>query len=63
MLELSKKILVKVSFDPTLFYKELMKAVKWIPTSEEIQKLKEWCYAEFGTTQQPALQKVFISNR
>ena len=35
MFELSKKILEKVSFDKTLFRKELIKAVKWLKPDEK----------------------------
>ena len=38
MIELTKKILTKVSFDAKLFQKELNKALKWINDAEEIQK-------------------------
>jgi len=48
MLELTKKILTKVSFDAHLFQKELNKALKWITDSEEVKKFQEWCILEFG---------------
>ncbi len=60
MLELSKKILEKVSFDQVLFYKELKKALSWITSKEEIQKLKEWCLNEFGQSHPLVLQRVFV---
>lgn len=41
-----KLILRKVSFDMTLFEKELDKAINWLPM-EEAQQLKIWCYQEF----------------
>ena len=47
MLELSKKVLEKVSFDRSLFQKELIKAVKWIQ-KEETSSLKVWCLASFA---------------
>ena len=47
MLELSKKVLEKVSFDRSLFQKELIKAVKWIQ-KEEASSLKVWCLASFA---------------
>lgn len=47
MLELSKKVLEKVSFDRSLFQKELVKAVKWIQ-KEEASSLKVWCLASFA---------------
>ncbi|MDX1652961.1 MAG: hypothetical protein R3277_10745 [Brumimicrobium sp.] len=59
MVELSKKILVQVSFDRYLFQKELQKAVKWINKSEELQSFREWCMLEFGHLYPSILQKVF----
>jgi hypothetical protein len=59
MVELSKKILMKVSFDSKLFQKELFKALTWINDQEEIRKLKEWCQNEFGRTYPLILQKAF----
>jgi hypothetical protein len=48
MLELCKEILTKVSFDKYLFQKELNKALKWVSTSEDKEKLKVWCVRKFG---------------
>lgn len=59
MLELSKDILQKVSFDPQLFKKELLKAISWLKTKEEIKKLKEWCSHQFGTSHSYILREVF----
>ena len=46
MLELSKNILEKVSFDKFLFQKELIKAIHRIKT-DEIPLLKAWCLSTF----------------
>ncbi|MFT5919338.1 MAG: hypothetical protein ACI9FU_001146, partial [Granulosicoccus sp.] len=46
MLELSKKILQKVSFDRKLFKKELRKSLNWLKPNEHIL-LKTWCLATF----------------
>ncbi|PWH84706.1 hypothetical protein DIT68_13365 [Brumimicrobium oceani] len=59
MLELSKNILTKVSFDRQLFQKELEKSVKWINKSEDLHSLKEWCMIEFGQLYPSILKKVF----
>lgn len=59
MLELTKKILKGVSFDPQLFQKELNKALKWINDAEEVKKFKEWCIVEFGTTYPMIINKTF----
>ena len=61
MFELTKKILVKVSFDPLLFQKELNKAIRWMTNSEEMQRLREWCLVEFGTMYPTIVQKAFIT--
>ncbi|MFP5471517.1 MAG: hypothetical protein ACLGGV_07955 [Bacteroidia bacterium] len=47
MLELCKEILQKVSFDKSLFLKELKKAVNWV-NQEELTSLKIWCLTMFG---------------
>ncbi len=47
MLDLSKKILTKVSFDRSLFQKELSKAYNLLVIEEKVM-LKFWCLATFG---------------
>lgn len=47
MLRFSKSILQKVSFDRTLFKKELRKSIYWLK-KEELMMLKVWCLASFG---------------
>jgi len=47
MFEMSKKILEKVSFDRALFYKELVKTLRWLKPDEKML-LKTWCLANFG---------------
>lgn len=47
MLEYSKKILEKVSFDRFLFLKELRKAKKNLEKSEG-EELDRWCALHFG---------------
>jgi hypothetical protein len=47
MLEYSKLILSKVSFDPHLFKKELKKALAWVNQNEK-RLLLQWCLMEFG---------------
>ena len=59
MLELTKKILHGVSFDPQLFQKELNKARKWITDAEEIKCFHEWCITEFGTMYPVIIRKAF----
>lgn len=47
MLEQTKIVLSNVSFDLSLFRKELLKAIKWLKPSE-IDALKIWCSENFS---------------
>lgn len=58
MLELSKQILEKVSFDRMLFKKELQKAIKWLK-KDELLLFKVWCLATFGNTYGDVIREVF----
>ncbi|MEO5569806.1 MAG: hypothetical protein ABIT08_02895 [Bacteroidia bacterium] len=58
MLEYTKQILTKVSFDRVLFRKELKKAMKWLK-SEERGILMVWCLATFGNTYSDVITEVF----
>ena len=58
MLEYCKTILSKVSFDRWLFEKELNKAIKSL-VADEIKKLRDWCYDQFGHVYQSILHKSF----
>ena len=58
MFELSKNILEKVSFDKTLFRKELTKAVKWLKPDEKTL-LKVWCLETFGNQYKHEIMEVF----
>ena len=46
MLEYSKMILEKVSFDTQLFLKELQKAVDWL-YEQEVRELETWLFSNF----------------
>ena len=46
MLEFSKNILIKVSFDKSLFKKELKKSATWLD-KKDIAKLKVWALISF----------------
>lgn len=61
MLELSKQILQKVSFDPKLFKKELIKSLKWVKPHERID-LKKWCLLTFGVVYREIILDVFDRN-
>ena len=58
MLNYSKIILEKVSFDPELFEKELIKSMEFIE-KEELPKLKAWCNQNFRHIYPSLLEKVF----
>ena len=47
MLEFSKKILGKVSFDKNLFRKELQKSATWLSTKDGVS-LKIWALTSFA---------------
>ena len=47
MLEFSKKILRKVSFDKNLFRKELQKSTRWL-NKKEVMTLKLWALTTFS---------------
>jgi len=47
MLEFCKDILQKVSFNQSLFKKELLKSVMWLNKKERVM-LQVWCIATFG---------------
>jgi len=58
MFDLSKKILEKVSFDKTLFCKELKKSIRWVKPDEKTL-LKVWCLATFGNEYQKEILEIF----
>ena len=47
MLDFCKKILIKVSFDASLFKKELTKSMNWLEKNDAI-KLKIWALTFFS---------------
>ena len=55
MLEFSKKILQKVSFDKNLFKKELQKSARWIGKNEIIT-LKVWALTSFAQYKETILE-------
>lgn len=57
MLEYTKKILNKVSFDVKLFKKELSKAYQHL-VEEEVEELMTWVITNFG--QQYHLKPIYI---
>lgn len=58
MFEYSKEILTKVSFDKSLFTKELRKALRWLK-SEERKMLMVWCLTTFGNKYSDVIMHTF----
>ena len=58
MLEMSKLILQRVSFDKQLFTKELKKAIHWLQPNEKTL-LKVWCLTTFGEMYRDTIIDVF----
>ncbi|MFN8154787.1 MAG: hypothetical protein U0Y08_10890 [Bacteroidia bacterium] len=58
MFEYSKEILTKVSFDRSLFAKELHKAITWLK-KEERKMLMVWCLATFGNKYSDVIIQAF----
>ncbi|WP_337042765.1 hypothetical protein [Emticicia sp. 17c] len=58
MLDYVKLILEKVSFESSLFEKELKKSLKLL-SFREIRELKKWCYEKFGSIYRGILNKTF----
>ena len=58
MLDLSKQVLTKVSFDKILFKKELRKASALLAVEEKTM-LKFWCLATFGSIYRDVIFEVF----
>ena len=56
MLEFSKKVLNKVSFDKTLFRKELQKSLRWL-SKKEMTHLKIWALATFSQYKEIILEE------
>ena len=60
MLEFSKHILKSVSFDKSLFRKELTKMLNWAKPDEALL-LKAWCLGTFGHLYGDVIREVFRS--
>lgn len=58
MMEFSKQVLEKVSFDKLLFRKELIKARNWVNQRDQLV-LKAWCLATFGHMYKDVIMEVF----
>ena len=60
MLEMSKTVLERVSFDRSLFKKELIKATNWLK-KDELSALKIWCLTMFSAKYGTLINEVFQS--
>jgi hypothetical protein len=60
MLDLSKQVLEKVSFDRKLFTKELIKAARWNSGTDRLM-LKAWALATFGHMYGDVIREVFTT--
>lgn len=58
MLNYTKFILEKVSFDAQLFEKELLKHLSELIV-EEVVELRNWCYEHFGQKHEVVLNRCF----
>jgi hypothetical protein len=58
MLEFCKSVLQKVSFDHSLFQKELHKSIQWINQSD-IENLRQWCLETHGSQHGLIIQQAF----
>lgn len=58
MLDYVKMILLKVSFNKTLFEKELRKALTMLLPAE-MPDFQAWCYQEFSRLYRAVLNQVF----
>jgi hypothetical protein len=61
MLEYVKTILQKVSFDLSLFRKELQKSIEWLTASEQVE-LKTWLIVSFQGDHKKIIKEVFDRN-
>ncbi len=59
-LNYAKIILAKVSFNQSLFEKELKKAIALL-LPHEVKRLEDWCYLHFAPTYSTVLRDCFAS--
>jgi hypothetical protein len=60
MLEFSKRVLSKVSFDQHLFAKELRKCLKYLNV-EELRMLRDWCLGRYGSRYGDVIDETFAA--
>ena len=62
MLEYVKTVLQKVSFDTSLFRKELQKSINWLTKNERVE-LQTWLSYSFDGDYKKIIKEVFDRNR
>jgi hypothetical protein len=60
MLEYTKLIIKKISFDEVLFRKELKKSLRWL-NNDEILALRKWLIKNFNHQYSHIIEEIFIS--
>ena len=60
MLEFSKRVLSKVSFDRNLFAKELRKCLNYL-NAEELRMLRDWCLGRYGSRYGDVIDETFAA--
>jgi hypothetical protein len=58
MLDFSKRVLAKVSFDRHLFSKELRKCLAYL-NREELRSLRDWCLGRYGSRYGDVIDEAF----
>lgn len=58
MLEYTKTVLEKVSFNEALFTKELMKSIQWVQM-EDVNQLYAWCKNLYGNRYEKVIDHCF----
>jgi hypothetical protein len=61
MLELCKKVLLRVSTNHKLFARELGKSVRQLK-GEDLKKLKSWCMQQFAHVHSELIEQTFTQN-
>ena len=58
MLEFSKSVLQKVSFDHSLFQRELHKSIQWV-NQADVENLRIWCMETYGNQHGVIIEQAF----
>lgn len=58
MLQLCKKVLLRVSYNRALFARELGKSIRQL-SGDDVQKLKAWCWKQFAPMHAELMEQTF----